>query len=147
METVESLTSRTKELRQRPKGGARLIQLKRINKVYDDGFQALKGIDLTFEEGKINVLIGPSGCGKTTTMKLLNRLTDFTDGEMIIDGKNIKEMNPIELRRQMGYVIQNIGLFPHMTIYDNVATVPKLLKWDKQSALKKSRRTTRNGEP
>ena len=109
-----------------------MIQLKRINKVYDDGFQALKGIDLTFEEGKINVLIGPSGCGKTTTMKLLNRLTDFTDGEIMIDGKNIKEMNSIELRRQMGYVIQNIGLFPHMTIFDNVATVPKLLKWDKK---------------
>ena len=114
-----------------------MIQLKRINKVYDDGFQALKGIDLTFEEGKINVLIGPSGCGKTTTMKLLNRLTDFTDGEIMIDGKNIKEMNPIELRRQMGYVIQNIGLFPHMTIFDNVATVPKLLKWDKKRIKKR----------
>ena len=114
-----------------------MIQLKRINKVYDDGFQALKGIDLTFEEGKINVLIGPSGCGKTTTMKLLNRLTDFTDGEIMIDGKNIKEMNPIELRRQMGYVIQNIGLFPHMTIFDNVATVPKLLKWDKKRIRKR----------
>ena len=128
---------RFKEIGKDHKGGARLIQLKKINKVYDDGFQALKDIDLTFEEGKINVLIGPSGCGKTTTMKLLNRLTDFTDGEILIDGKNIKEMNPIELRRQMGYVIQNIGLFPHMTIYDNVATVPKLLKWDKQRIRKR----------
>ncbi|CQR47097.1 Carnitine transport ATP-binding protein OpuCA [Paraliobacillus sp. PM-2] len=109
-----------------------MIQLKNINKIYDDGFQALKDITLTFEEGKINVLIGPSGCGKTTTMKLLNRLTEHTDGEILIDDKNIKEMNPIELRRQMGYVIQSIGLFPHMTIYDNVAAVPKLLKWDKQ---------------
>ncbi|MGK0467716.1 MAG: osmoprotectant transport system ATP-binding protein [Clostridium sp.] len=109
-----------------------LIQLKKINKIYDDGFQALKDIDLTFEEGKINVLIGPSGCGKTTTMKLLNRLTDFTDGEILIDGKDIKQINPIELRRKMGYVIQNVGLFPHMNIYENVATVPKLLKWDKK---------------
>lgn len=109
-----------------------MIQLKGINKIYDDGFQALKDIDLTFEEGKINVLIGPSGCGKTTTMKLLNRLTDYTDGEVLIDDKNIKQVNTFELRRQMGYVIQNIGLFPHMTIYDNVATVPKLLKWDKK---------------
>ncbi|WP_291634676.1 betaine/proline/choline family ABC transporter ATP-binding protein [Clostridium sp.] len=109
-----------------------MIQLKKINKVYDDGFQALKDIDLTFEEGKINVLIGPSGCGKTTTMKLLNRLTDFTDGEILIDGKDIKQINPIELRRKMGYVIQNVGLFPHMNIYENVATVPKLLKWDKK---------------
>ncbi|KAB8126218.1 betaine/proline/choline family ABC transporter ATP-binding protein [Gracilibacillus oryzae] len=109
-----------------------MIQLRGIHKVYDDGFQALKDINLTFEEGKINVLIGPSGCGKTTTMKLLNRLTDYTEGQIMIDGKDIKQINPIILRRQMGYVIQNIGLFPHMTIYDNVATVPKLLKWDKQ---------------
>ncbi|UOQ49065.1 ABC transporter ATP-binding protein [Gracilibacillus caseinilyticus] len=114
-----------------------MIQLNRIHKVYDDGFQALKDINLTFEEGKINVLIGPSGCGKTTTMKLLNRLTDYTDGQILIDGKDIKQINPIELRRQMGYVIQNIGLFPHMTIYDNVATVPKLLKWDKQKIKQK----------
>lgn len=114
-----------------------LIQLKKINKIYDDGFQALKDIDLIFEEGKINVLIGPSGCGKTTTMKLLNRLTNFTEGEILIDGKNIKQINPIELRRQMGYVIQNIGLFPHMTIHENVATVPKLLKWDKQKIKKR----------
>lgn len=109
-----------------------MIELKKINKIYEDGFQALKNIDLTFEEGKINVLIGPSGCGKTTTMKLLNKLNNFTDGQILIDGKNIMEINAIELRRQMGYVIQNIGLFPHMTIFDNVATVPKLLKWNKE---------------
>ncbi|SFM13199.1 osmoprotectant transport system ATP-binding protein [Gracilibacillus orientalis] len=114
-----------------------MIQLNGIHKVYDDGFQALKDITLTFEEGKINVLIGPSGCGKTTTMKLLNRLTNYTEGQILIDDKDIKQVNPIELRRQMGYVIQNIGLFPHMTIYDNVATVPKLLKWDKQKIKQK----------
>ncbi|WP_373893723.1 betaine/proline/choline family ABC transporter ATP-binding protein [Virgibacillus sp. CBA3643] len=107
-----------------------MIQLKKVSKVYDDGFQALKNIDLTFDEGQINVLIGPSGCGKTTTMKLLNRLTDYTDGEITINGKNLKDTDPIELRRQMGYVIQNIGLFPHMNISKNIATVPKLLKWD-----------------
>ncbi len=116
---------------------AYVIQLKGIHKVYDDGFQALQDINLTFEEGKINVLIGPSGCGKTTTMKLLNRLTDYTEGQILIDGKDIQQINPIELRRQMGYVIQNIGLFPHMTIFDNVATVPKLLKWDKQKIKQK----------
>lgn len=108
-----------------------------MNKIYDDGFQALKNIDLQFEKGKINVLIGPSGCGKTTTMKLLNRLVDFSAGQIQIDGKNIKQFNPIELRRQMGFVIQNIGLFPHMTIYNNVATVPKLLKWDKEKIRKR----------
>ncbi|MGP4040799.1 betaine/proline/choline family ABC transporter ATP-binding protein [Gracilibacillus sp. D59] len=114
-----------------------MIQLKGIHKVYGDGFQALQDINLTFEEGKINVLIGPSGCGKTTTMKLLNRLTDYTEGQILIDEKDIQQINRIELRRQMGYVIQNIGLFPHMTIYDNVATVPKLLKWDKQKIKQK----------
>lgn len=108
-----------------------MIKFEGISKVYDDGFLALKDLNIEFEEGKINVLIGPSGCGKTTTMKLLNRLIDYSDGIITLDGQNIGEMNPIDLRRQMGYVIQNIGLFPHMTIYDNVATVPKLLKWDK----------------
>lgn len=83
-----------------------MIELKNIEKVYEDGFQALKNIDLAFEDGKINVLIGPSGCGKTTTMKLLNRLVDYTDGEIMLDGTNIKDVNPIELRRQMGFVIQ-----------------------------------------
>lgn len=109
-----------------------MIELKNIEKVYDDGFQALKGINLAFESGKINVLIGPSGCGKTTTMKMLNRLVDYTSGQITIDGEDIMKVNPITLRRKMGFVIQNIGLFPHMTIYNNVATVPKLLKWDKQ---------------
>lgn len=109
-----------------------MINLKKVSKVYDDGFQALKNIDLTFDEGQINVLIGPSGCGKTTTMKLLNRLTEYTDGEITINGKNLKDTDPIELRRQMGYVIQNIGLFPHMDISKNIATVPKLLKWDNE---------------
>ncbi|ENH95829.1 glycine betaine/L-proline ABC transporter ATPase subunit [Gracilibacillus halophilus YIM-C55.5] len=114
-----------------------MIQLKDINKIYDDGFQALENINLTLEEGKINVLIGPSGCGKTTTMKLLNRLTEYTDGEILVDGESIQDLNPIEIRRKMGYVIQNIGLFPHMSIYDNVATVPKLLKWDKRKIKQK----------
>jgi len=109
-----------------------LIELKNIDKVYEDGFQALKNINIAFEDGKINVLIGPSGCGKTTTMKLINRLVDYTDGQILFDGENIKQMNPIELRRKIGFVIQNIGLFPHMTIYNNVATVPKLLRWDRQ---------------
>ncbi len=114
-----------------------MIELKKVNKIYDDGFQALTDVDVQFEEGKINVLIGPSGCGKTTTMKLLNRLVDYTDGEVVFNGKDIKAMNPIELRRQMGFVIQNIGLFPHMTIFNNVATVPKLLKWDKDKIKKR----------
>lgn len=108
-----------------------VIQFKGVNKVYEDGFQALTDINLTFNEGEINVLIGPSGCGKTTTMKLVNRLVEHTAGDILFNNENIESFNPIELRRQMGFVIQNIGLFPHMTIFNNVATVPKLLKWDK----------------
>jgi osmoprotectant transport system ATP-binding protein len=109
-----------------------MIRLEGIQKVYDDGFQALKDINLEFKKGELNVLIGPSGCGKTTTMKMLNRLIDFTGGKIFIDDKDISSIDPINLRRSIGYVIQHIGLFPHMTIYENVAAVPKLLKWDKQ---------------
>lgn len=114
-----------------------MIELKKVNKIFDNGFQALTDIDIEFANGKINVLIGPSGCGKTTTMKLLNRLVDYTDGEVIFNGEEIKNIDPIQLRRQMGFVIQNVGLFPHMTIYNNVATVPKLLKWDKEKIRKR----------
>lgn len=114
-----------------------MIHLNNISKVYEDGFEALKDINLEFKEAQINVLIGPSGCGKTTTMKLLNKLIEHTSGTIYFDDKNIKDINPIELRREMGYVIQNIGLFPHMSIYNNVAAVPKLLKWDKKQIDKK----------
>lgn len=109
-----------------------MIRLEKVNKTYEGGVHALKDINLTFEQGKINVLIGPSGCGKTTTMKLLNRLTEHTSGTITLNGQNIQELSPVQLRRKMGYVIQNIGLFPHMTIFENVAAVPKLLKWDKK---------------
>lgn len=109
-----------------------MIKFEGVRKVYDDGFCAIDDINLEFLEGKINVLIGPSGCGKTTTMKMINRLIEHTSGTILIDDKDVNAINPIELRRSIGYVIQNIGLFPHMTIFDNVATVPKLLKWDKK---------------
>lgn len=107
-----------------------MITLENVNKLYDDGFHALKNIDLTFKEGDLNVLIGPSGCGKTTTMKLINRLIQPSNGKIVIGGKDISRIDPVELRRSIGYVIQSIGLFPHMTIAANVAVVPKLLKWD-----------------
>lgn len=109
-----------------------MIKLEQIDKVYDDGYQALKNVNLEFKKGQLTVLIGPSGCGKTTTMKLINRLTQPTSGKITIDGKDISSMDPVALRRRIGYVIQNIGLFPHMTIAANVAVVPKLLKWDAQ---------------
>jgi osmoprotectant transport system ATP-binding protein len=82
--------------------------------------------------GEICVLVGPSGCGKTTAMRMVNRMIDITDGDILLDGRSVKERSPAELRRQIGYAIQQIGLFPHLTIADNIATVPKLLGWDKQ---------------
>jgi osmoprotectant transport system ATP-binding protein len=108
-----------------------MIQMSGVNKVYDDGFKALDNVNLHVKKGEITVLIGPSGCGKSTTMKLINRLIEPTDGSICIEGKSIKELNPVTLRRKIGYVIQSIGLFPNMTIAKNVAVVPTLLKWDK----------------
>ena len=108
-----------------------MIEFKNVYKRYDGSQDILKDINLTCEDGEITVLIGPSGCGKTTTMKLINRLISITKGNILIDGKNINEINPVELRRGIGYVIQHIGLFPHMTIGRNVGVVPHLLKWDK----------------
>src|SRR5690625_3757690 len=112
-------------------GESNMIEFKNIYKQYDTGSVVLKDINLTCEEGEITVLIGPSGCGKTTTMKLINRLIGPSDGSISIDGKDISEINPVELRRGIGYVIQHIGLFPHMTIAQNVSVVPNLLKWEK----------------
>lgn len=109
-----------------------MIKLEGINKTYHDGFEALKNVNLTCDDGEITVLIGPSGCGKTTTLKLLNRLINPTKGTITIDGQDISKINPVKLRREIGYVIQHIGLFPHMTIAGNVSVVPKLLKWDKK---------------
>ncbi|WP_068777575.1 ABC transporter ATP-binding protein [Paenibacillus sp. FJAT-26967] len=109
-----------------------MIRLEGVSKRYDDGFVALKNLNLEFAQGELHVLIGPSGCGKSTTMKLINRLINPSEGKVTIKGKDISQEDPVELRRNIGYVIQNIGLFPHMTIARNVAVVPKLLKWDQE---------------
>ena len=79
------------------------------------------------------MLVGPSGCGKTTAMRLVNRMIDLTSGDILIDGKTIKGRSTADLRREIGYVIQNVGLFPHLTIPKNISVVPKLLGWDKQA--------------
>jgi osmoprotectant transport system ATP-binding protein len=81
--------------------------------------------------GEICVLVGPSGCGKTTAMRLVNRMIDLTSGDILLDGRSVRERKPAELRRQIGYVIQQIGLFPHLTVAENIATVPRLLGWEK----------------
>jgi len=114
-----------------------LIEFKHISKVYAEGFRALDDLNFRIEEGELFVLIGPSGCGKTTTMKMINRLIEPTKGEIWVDGQNIHTKDPVELRRNMGYVIQHIGLLPHMTIGENVALVPKLKKWEKGKYLKR----------
>ena len=107
-----------------------MIEFQHVNKVYEDGFQALKDINLTINKGEITVLIGPSGCGKSTTMKHINCLITASSGKVLINGEDVSKQNPVELRRKIGYVIQNVGLFPHMTIAKNVAVVPRLMKWD-----------------
>ncbi|MBR2570473.1 MAG: betaine/proline/choline family ABC transporter ATP-binding protein [Paenibacillus sp.] len=107
-----------------------MIEFQQVNKVYDDGFQALKDINLTIKKGELTAFIGPSGSGKSTTMKLINRLITPSSGKVLINGEDIMTKNPVELRRNIGYVIQNVGLFPHMTIGKNVAVIPHLKKWD-----------------
>ncbi|ALS26496.1 glycine/betaine ABC transporter ATP-binding protein [Paenibacillus sp. 32O-W] len=107
-----------------------MIVMNNVNKVYEDGFHALKNINLEMKKGEITVLIGPSGCGKSTTMKLINRLISPSSGEVLVNGRNVNEIDPVKLRRNIGYVIQSIGLFPHMTIGRNVGIVPRLKKWD-----------------
>ncbi|WP_413376418.1 ABC transporter ATP-binding protein [Paenibacillus taichungensis] len=108
-----------------------MIVLEHVNKVYDNGFHALKDLNLEFKKGEITVLIGPSGCGKSTTMKLINALNTPSSGKVMIDGKDISRLNPVELRRNIGYVIQSVGLFPHMNISKNAGVVPRLKKWEK----------------
>jgi osmoprotectant transport system ATP-binding protein len=106
-----------------------MIVFKDISKEYE-GFKALKNINLEIKDGELLVIIGPSGSGKTTTMKMINRLIEPTSGTIYINDKYIKEQDPVKLRRDIGYVIQQIGLFPHMTIGENVALVLKLKKED-----------------
>lgn len=108
------------------------IELVDLKKHYADGTKAVNGLNLTIEDKKLTILIGPSGCGKTTTLKMINRLIERTGGDIKFDGTSIDDINPIQLRREIGYVIQEIGLFPHMTVYENIAVVPKLLKWNEQ---------------
>lgn len=109
-----------------------MIDFKQVSKSYD-GITVLNEINLQIKAGEILVLIGPSGCGKTTTMKMINRLIEPTIGKIYIEGTDISDLDPVELRRGIGYVIQNIGLLPHMTIAENVALVPRLKKWEKGS--------------
>jgi len=108
-----------------------MIRLEHLTKVFPgSGRGAVVDLSLRVTSGQIAVLVGPSGCGKTTTMRMVNRMIQPTSGRIVIDGVDATERNADDLRRHIGYVIQQVGLFPHMTIAQNVATVPRLLKWD-----------------
>jgi len=108
-----------------------MIELDELTKTFPGMSQpAVDRVSMSIPKGEIVVLVGPSGCGKTTTMKMVNRLIEPTSGRIFVDGEDVTERDPNKLRRHIGYVIQQIGLFPHQTIEDNIATVPKLLGWD-----------------
>ncbi|MDO8337166.1 MAG: ABC transporter ATP-binding protein [Microcella sp.] len=112
--------------------GARIV-LDRVSKVYPgQDAPAVEEFSMVAEPGELIMFVGPSGCGKTTTMKMINRIIEPSSGSITIDGRDILSLDPSELRRHIGYVIQQIGLFPHMTIAENIAVVPKLLGWSKQ---------------
>jgi osmoprotectant transport system ATP-binding protein len=114
-----------------PDAGRTKIRLDRLSKRFPGQAEpAVEELSLEIPEGEIVVFVGPSGCGKTTTMKLINRLIEPTSGRIFLDDEDVTTADPDRLRRRIGYVIQQIGLFPHMTIGQNIATVPKLLKWD-----------------
>jgi osmoprotectant transport system ATP-binding protein len=108
------------------------IRLDGVSKVYADGTVGVAELDLTFAAGELTVLVGPSGCGKTTTMKMINRIIEPTTGRILLDGEDVTQADPDQLRRRIGYVIQSVGLFPHQTVRANVGTVPRLLGWDRK---------------
>jgi len=113
-----------------------MIELSNVTKRFGEKV-AVNNLSLNIEKGKLTMLIGPSGCGKTTTMRMINRLTRYNEGDIKLNGVSVNEINPVKLRRSIGYVIQEIGLFPHFTVYDNIATVPRLLKWDEKKIRKR----------
>jgi osmoprotectant transport system ATP-binding protein len=116
-----------------------VITFESVTKRYPDGTVAVDALDLEVPAGKIVVLVGPSGCGKTTTLRMINRLVEPTEGQILLDGKDVRAANPARLRRGIGYVIQQTGLFPHRTVEDNIATVPLLNGWRRARARARAR--------
>jgi len=108
-----------------------MIKLEKVTKIYPDGTEAVKEVSFEVNQGELCVFLGPSGCGKTTTMKMINRLIPITSGKIYIDGVDNTKIDESELRRNIGYAIQEIGLFPHMTVGQNIETVPALKGWTK----------------
>ena len=116
-----------------------MIRLERVTKVFaGSSAPAVDHVSMEVAAGEICVLLGPSGCGKTMTLKMVNRLIEPTSGEIYIDGRNTAGQNPVELRRSLGYVIQQIGLFPNKTIEENICIVPDILGWDSAKSRKRA---------
>ncbi|MBC1331319.1 betaine/proline/choline family ABC transporter ATP-binding protein [Listeria booriae] len=109
-----------------------MLRFEHVSKIYKGGKTAVNDLNLDIDRGEFICFIGPSGCGKTTTMKMINRLIEPTEGQIFINDKDIMKEDPVKLRRSIGYVIQQIGLMPHMTIRENIVLVPKLLKWSEE---------------
>ena len=107
-----------------------MIRLAGVGKTYEDGTVAVRDLDLDVRRGDLVCLVGPSGCGKSTTLKMVNRLIEPTSGRIVLDGEDVTRADPVQLRRSIGYVIQQVGLFPHQKVLANVTTVPRLLGWD-----------------
>ncbi|MER0245734.1 betaine/proline/choline family ABC transporter ATP-binding protein [Streptomyces sp. HSW2009] len=111
-----------------------MIRFEHVSKRYADGTTAVDDLSFEVAEGELVTLVGPSGCGKTTTMKMVNRLIEPTSGQIFLDGEDIATIDPVTLRRRIGYVIQQVGLFPHKSVLENTATVPHLLGWQRAKA-------------
>ncbi|NLY49822.1 MAG: ATP-binding cassette domain-containing protein, partial [Firmicutes bacterium] len=109
-----------------------MVTFEHVTKEFNGGTKAVNDLNLEIEKGQFVVLIGPSGCGKTTTLKMVNRLVQPTSGEIYIEGKKTSKLNLVEMRRNIGYVIQNIGLLPHLTVGGNISLVPELKKWPRK---------------
>ena len=112
--------------------GTTAIEFRGARAEYDDGTVAVEHLDLAVREHELLVLVGPSGCGKSTTLRMVNRLVPLAAGQVLVGGQDVAVGDPVALRRRIGYVIQNVGLFPHRTVAQNVATVPALLGWDRR---------------
>ena len=118
-------------------GNRAVIRLENVSKHFAAGSNAVRNLTLEIPDGQTCVLIGPSGCGKTTTLRMINRLLDPDSGRILVDGVDTHGVDPAALRLKMGYVIQQTGLFPHMTVGDNVGTVPRLWKWNPERIKKR----------
>ncbi|OHV39909.1 MULTISPECIES: ABC transporter ATP-binding protein [Pseudofrankia] len=108
-----------------------MIVLEGVEKTYPDGTVAVADLSFEIGDGELVCLVGPSGCGKTTTMKMINRLVEPTAGRILLAGEDVRSLDPVKLRRRLGYVIQQVGLFPHLTVRANVGCVPRLLRWNR----------------